>query len=116
MLLVGPMLMVTAIGMLTSIQSNTVVQWILTNDALGPVFVLAGKMIPYLLISGVFTFLYVFMPNTNVHFKSALVGGVAGVGALNAVASGARLSCRPRRGPGGRARAAPCTDRRSCRG
>jgi membrane protein len=77
-LLVGPLLMVTAIGMLTSIQSNTVVQWILNNEALGPVFVLVGKLLPYLLISGVFTFLYMFMPNTHVNFKSALVGGFAG--------------------------------------
>ncbi len=30
------------------------------------------------LISGVFTFLYMFMPNTKVNLKSALVGGVAG--------------------------------------
>ncbi len=77
-LLVGPLLMVTAIGMLTSIQSNTVVQWILTNEALGPLFVVIGKLIPYLLISGVFTFLYVFMPNTKVNISSAVVGGIAG--------------------------------------
>ena len=77
-LLVGPLLMVTAIGMLTSIQSNAVVQWILTNPALGPVFVLLGKLVPYLIICGVFTFLYMFMPNTTVQFRSALVGGVAG--------------------------------------
>ena len=77
-LMVGPLLMVTAIGMLTSIQSNTVVQWIITNEALGPVFVLVGKLVPYLIISGVFTFLYMFVPNSHVEFKSALVGGVAG--------------------------------------
>ena len=77
-LLVGPLLMVTAIGMLTTIQSNTVVQWILTNDALGPIFVVIGKLVPYLLISGVFTFLYLFMPNTHVQFSSAFVGGIAG--------------------------------------
>jgi membrane protein len=77
-LLVGPLLMVTAIGMLTSIQSNTVVQWIMNNEALGPLFVIAGKLVPYLLISGVFTFLYMFMPNTRVNLKSALVGGFAG--------------------------------------
>ena len=77
-LLVGPLLMVTAIGMLTTIQSNTVVQWILTNDALGPIFVVIGKLVPYLLISGVFTFLYLFMPNTHVQFSSAVVGGIAG--------------------------------------
>ena len=77
-LLVGPLLMVTAIGILTSIQSATVIQYILNNEALGPVVVLAGKLVPYLLISGVFTFLYLFMPNTKVNFTSALVGGVAG--------------------------------------
>ena len=77
-LLVGPMLMVIAIGMLTSVQSNAVVQWIMHNPALGPVFVMFGKLVPYLLISGVFTFLYMFMPNTSVKFTSALVGGVAG--------------------------------------
>lgn len=77
-LLVGPMLMVTAIGMLTSIQSNAVVQWIVNNPALGPLFVMLGKLVPYLLISGVFTFLYMFMPNTRVKFTSALVGGIAG--------------------------------------
>lgn len=77
-LLVGPLLMVTALGLLTSIQSATVVQFLLNNKALGPVFVLAGKLVPYLLISGVFTFLYMFMPNTKVKFSSALVGGIAG--------------------------------------
>ena len=75
-LLIGPLAMVTAIGMITSIQSNTVVQYLLNNDALGPIFVVGGKFVPYLLISAVFTFLYVFMPNTKVNFKSALVGGV----------------------------------------
>jgi membrane protein len=77
-LLVGPIVMVTAIGMITSIQSNTVVQYLANNEALGPVFVTTGKFVPYLLICAVFTFLYVFMPNTKVRIRSALVGGVAG--------------------------------------
>lgn len=77
-LLVGPMAMVIAIGMLTSIQSNAVIQYLLNNEALGPVLVLSGKFVPYLLISGVFAFLYFFMPNTKVNLKSALVGGIAG--------------------------------------
>ena len=77
-LLVGPLAMVTAIGMLTSIQSNSVVQYLLNNEALGPLFVLAGQLVPYVLISAVFTFLYIFVPNTEVKFKSALVGGFAG--------------------------------------
>ena len=77
-LLVGPLLMVTALGILTSIQSTTTVQWIINNAALGPLFVLGGKLVPYIMISGVFTFLYVFLPNTKVNFSSALIGGIAG--------------------------------------
>ncbi len=77
-LLVGPMIMVAAIGMITSLQSNTVVQYLLGNAQLGPLFVLVGKIMPYVLISGVFTFLYIFLPNTRVNAVSALVGGVCG--------------------------------------
>lgn len=77
-LLVGPLLMVTALGILTSIQSSAVVQFILHNAAMGPVILVAGKLLPYILISGVFTFLYLFMPNAHVNFSAALVGGVAG--------------------------------------
>jgi membrane protein len=77
-LLIGPIAMVTALGMLTSIKSNAVVQLILENQSLGPIFVLISQFTPYLLITGVFTFLYMYMPNTKVKFKSALVGGIAG--------------------------------------
>ena len=77
-LLIGPIVMVTALGMLTSIRSNAVVQMILTNESLGPIFVVASQFTPYLLITGVFTFLYMYIPNTKVRFKSALVGGLAG--------------------------------------
>ena len=77
-LLIGPIVMVTALGMLTSIRSNAVVQMILANESLGQIFVVASNFTPYLLITGVFTFLYMYMPNTKVKFKAALVGGFAG--------------------------------------
>jgi membrane protein len=77
-LLVGPVVVVIALGMIASIGNNNVVQMLLENEALGPVFVAAGKVAPYLLISGVFTFLYIFVPNTRVDLKSALIGGFVG--------------------------------------
>ncbi len=77
-LLIGPIVMVTALGMLTSIRSNTLVQMMLAHESLGPIFVVASEFTPYLLITAVFTFLYMYMPNTKVKFKSALVGGLAG--------------------------------------
>ena len=77
-LLIGPVVIVMALGMLTSLQNEAVVQWLLRNQVVGPLFVQIGKLTPYAMVVGVFTFLYIFMPNTNVRFLSALVGGAAG--------------------------------------
>ena len=77
-MLVGPVVIVIAIGMIASIRNASFVQMILDNDALGPVFVGAGKVMPYLLVASVFTFLYMFVPNTKVKLTSALVGGFVG--------------------------------------
>lgn len=77
-MLVGPVVVVIALGMIASIRNASVVQMMLENDALGPVFVAAGSVMPYLLVAGVFTFLYIFIPNTKVTFKSALIGGFVG--------------------------------------
>lgn len=77
-LLIGPVVIVIALGMLTSLQNESVVQYLLSNDLVGPLFVATSKLTPYLLITGVFAFLYMFMPNTRVRLTSALVGGLAG--------------------------------------
>lgn len=77
-MLVGPVVVVIALGMIASIRNATAVQIMLDNEALGPVFVAAGSIVPYLLVAAVFTFLYIFIPNTKVTFKSALVGGFVG--------------------------------------
>ena len=77
-MLVGPVIVVIALGMIASIRNNDIVQLMLDNEALGPVFVAAGRIVPYLLVAGVFTFLYMFVPNTRVKFRSALIGGVVG--------------------------------------
>jgi len=77
-LLIGPVVIVVALGMIASLRSNTLVQFFLTSDALGPILIATNKLAPYLLVTGVFTFLYMYMPNTRVRFKAALVGGIAG--------------------------------------
>ena len=43
---------------------------------LGPVFWLVFKILPYCTIWIAFTFIFIFMPNTKVKFKSALIGGI----------------------------------------
>ena len=77
-LLIGPVIIVVALGMIASLRSNTLVQFFLTNDAIGPILVATNKLTPYLLVTGVFTFLYMYMPNTKVRFKAAFIGGLTG--------------------------------------
>ena len=74
---VGPFLLIIAIGMLASLKSNTIVQFLLGFEFLGPIIVATSKLTPYLIVTTVFTFLYMYMPNTRVQFRSALIGGVA---------------------------------------
>ncbi|MEM8682794.1 MAG: YihY/virulence factor BrkB family protein [Pseudomonadota bacterium] len=77
-MLVGPLAIALALGMITSLQNDNFVQWLLNNDIVGPLFVATSKLTPYIIVSLVFAFLYAFMPNTRVSLKSALLGGVAG--------------------------------------
>jgi membrane protein len=74
---VGPVLIVIAVGMIASLKSNAVIQLLLGFKFLGPIIVATSKLTPYLLITAVFTFVYMYMPNTRVRFRSALIGGVA---------------------------------------
>jgi membrane protein len=76
--LIGPLLMVTAIGLIATIGSNALVERILENSVLGPSTVMAGKLMPYVLVSMAFAYLFWFIPNTRVRFSAALVGGITG--------------------------------------
>ena len=76
-LLIGPVVVVIALGMIASLRSTTMVQLFLNFEMLGPVIVATSKLTPYLLITSVFTFVYMYMPNTRVRFRSAAIGGLA---------------------------------------
>jgi membrane protein len=77
-MLIGPVVIVVALGLIASLRSNTIIQFFVTSELFGPVFLATSKLTPYLLVTSVFTFVYMYMPNTRVRFWSALVGGVAG--------------------------------------
>ncbi len=77
-LLIGPLFIVIAIGMITSLQNDSFVQYLAQSQILGPVLTAGSKLTPYMIVGGLFTFLYMYMPNTTVKLKSALVGGFAG--------------------------------------
>jgi membrane protein len=75
--LVGPVLVVTALGLLASVQNQTLVQRVLQFEPLGSWVVALAKFVPFLLLAGVFSFIYKFVPNTQVRLGSALVGGAS---------------------------------------
>ncbi|HSM30132.1 MAG TPA: YihY/virulence factor BrkB family protein, partial [Woeseiaceae bacterium] len=77
-LMVGPLAIVIALGMITALQNQQIVQYLLENQIVGSLFVVTSKLTPYFLVSAVFAFLYWFMPNTRVKFVPAVVGGLAG--------------------------------------
>jgi membrane protein len=77
-IIIGPIMMVTALSIIGSMGSNTVIQYLGALPGVGEMLLLAGKLVPFMIISGVFAFLYMFMPNTKVNLKSALIGGLGG--------------------------------------
>lgn len=76
-LLVGPVLVFSALGLMASMASTEIAQTIISQEPFGTLYYLLGLILPYLLIIGAFTFAYRFLPNTNVNLRSALVGGFA---------------------------------------
>jgi membrane protein len=79
-ILIGPVLVFSALGITTALTSTEFVQWFLRIEPFGSLMVTATKVAPYLLVWIAFTFIYLFVPNTKVRFRSAALGGlVAGI-------------------------------------
>ena len=76
-LMVGPVLVIAAMGTTASLLNNSVTQSLASVEPFGLVLEFITKLIPYVLIISAFTFAYSFVPNTKVRFIPALTGGVA---------------------------------------
>ncbi len=77
-LLVGPILVFSALGLTATVMNIDTVRALLEVDTLGQVVQTLGRLMPYLLVIAAFTFVYLFIPNTRVRFVPALVGGAVG--------------------------------------
>ena len=77
-LIIGTLAITLALRTIASIGEEDIVVSMQANTMMSPLFAFASTLTPYVVIIAIFTFLYKFMPNTNVKFKSALVGGCAG--------------------------------------
>jgi len=75
-LLVGPILVFSALAVTGSLQSHSLVQKLVSLEPFGTILVVAARVTPYLAIWAALTFLYLFIPNTRVRFRSALLGGL----------------------------------------
>lgn len=74
--MVGPVLVAMAVGLSASFASSDLVQTYAKYQLLGFLLHTVSQAVPYGLVIAAFTFLYIYIPNTRVTIKSALVGGV----------------------------------------
>ena len=77
-LLICPTLIIMASGITVFIttQVKFIAEKFVLLGPLRPVIFAALKLLPYTIIWILFTFIYIFMPNTKVNFKSAVLAGI----------------------------------------
>ena len=75
-ILVGPVLVFAAMTITATLQSSNVVRALLSVEPLGKGILTLLRLVPYLTLWGAFTFVYVFIPNTRVRIRSAVLGGL----------------------------------------
>ncbi|MFY9326432.1 MAG: YihY/virulence factor BrkB family protein [Georgfuchsia sp.] len=77
-LMVGPLLIFSAIGVTAAFFSSSAVQSLIAIEPLGTLVELLATLLPFLFVIAAFTFMYVLMPNTRVRVSSALAGAIVG--------------------------------------
>lgn len=79
-MIVGPLVMTAALSFTATLTSTTAMERLRQIEPLGTWIASLSSLTPYVLLTAAFTFLYVFVPNTRVRVKPAVIGGVfAGV-------------------------------------
>lgn len=87
-LIVSPILMVTALGLVASLGTQSLLAWLEAHPPLGLLVSTAGDLGPLVVVTAGFTFLYSFVPNTKVRFRAAALAGVAAAAAWVAASFG----------------------------
>ncbi len=77
-LLVGPLLVFSALGITATVMNMDAVRGLLSVGALSGVVEGVSRLVPYVLVIAAFTFVYVFIPNARVRLGAAAIGGVVG--------------------------------------
>lgn len=74
--IVGPILLLAATSMTTSLQSQWLLQWLVQNTYIGDAILMLFRLLPYVSVWIAMIFLYIFIPNTRIRFASAVMGGI----------------------------------------
>jgi membrane protein len=77
LLLIGPVLIFSTIGLSSTIMTAAPVQPLLDYEPVGGAIYALGQAISIFFVIGVFVFAYYFAPNTRVRLASAMTGGIA---------------------------------------
>ena len=79
-LIVGPLCLFTALGITAAVTGTSMFQNVAAIEPFGFGVQLITQLVPYALVIAAFVFVYIFIPNTKVQPKAALIGAiVAGV-------------------------------------
>jgi membrane protein len=78
LMLVCPVLVIlsSSVTVFVTTQVTLILDKITILGAFSPIVFFLLKLLPYCLLWGLFTFLYIFMPNTKVRFTSGLLAGI----------------------------------------
>ena len=75
-IMVGPVLVFSAVGITATLGSHQLVESLYVLPYMNDVTHFIGKLLPYVLVIVAFTFIYMLVPSTRVKFRSALYGAV----------------------------------------
>ena len=75
-MILGPILLAVALGLLASAERSPFALWVDGIEPLAWILSAVGKILPYVIVTIIFTFMYVFIPNTKVQMRAALIGGI----------------------------------------
>ncbi len=77
-ILVGPILLISAISMSSTLLNHGLMQQLMEMQLIGSMIVLLLKIAPFVFMWLAFTGLYIFMSNIKVQWRAAFIGGIAG--------------------------------------
>jgi membrane protein len=75
-MILGPILLAVALGLLGSAENSPVARWLRAVAPFAAILEVLGRILPYAIVTLVFTCMYAFIPNIRVQFRAALIGGV----------------------------------------